>query len=135
VPNGATGGQAVPDGKQIQKITAEGLVYLDDDGNERFIDFAAIHASNVKKRTSPEYLEKVKELNQWDDEGEKQHLKRLEKWREVAERNILGDPWGTAPYIEFHTEPPIRFEFATQDEFRTVRTAIEQFGWRTTDLT
>jgi hypothetical protein len=131
-----TGGQAVPDGKQIQKITAEGLVYLDDDGNERFIDFAAIHANNVKKRTSPEYLEKMKALNHWDDEGEREWLEDVHEWKDVADRHF--DGFGTIagfPYIEFHTEPPTRFLFATQDELYEVVHTLRRFGWRTFDVT
>jgi hypothetical protein len=125
------------DGKRIQSITADGLVYLNDSGDEEFIDFSACYSYYFKRATSPEYIERLKDLNpqtQWDDERVKKYVERRTKWREIALRNIIGDPWGTAPYLEFYTEPCIRFEFATEDEYRETRYLIEQYGWRTHDL-
>jgi len=125
------------DGSRIRSITAEGLLYVDDDGREHFIDFAECYAYYVRKTTAPEYIEQIKELNpqsQWDEEGINKYIQKRVAWREVALRNVLGEPWDDGPYIEFHTEPGIRFKFSTQEEFYKVRYAIEQFGWRTFDL-
>ncbi|MCC7446077.1 MAG: hypothetical protein IT324_01610 [Anaerolineae bacterium] len=110
---------------------------MDDDGREQYIDFAQCYAYYVQKSTSPEYIERMKELNpqmQWDKEGINKYIQKRVAWREVALRNVLSEPWADGPYIEFYTEPRIRFKFSTQDEFYKVRYAIEQFGWRTFDL-
>ncbi len=125
------------DGKQIRNITAEGLTYLDENGNETFIDFAACYTNDLNKSTSPSYIEHMKELNpqsQWDDEGIQKYIEKRTRWKEIANRNVLGKPWADGPYIEFHTEPPIRFDFATADEYSEVRYTIEGFGWRMFDL-
>ena len=125
------------DGKQIQNITAEGLLYLSDNGDELYIDFSACYKNYLEKVTSPQYIERMKELNpghQWDSEGIRQYVEKRIAWREVANRQILGPPWADGPYIEFHTEPPTRFNFSTEDEYRKVRYEIERHGWRTFDL-
>src|SRR5262245_35766050 len=123
-------------GEQIQNITADGFTYLDEDGNKKFIDFSLCYENYLKETTSPEYIARMKELNpqsQWDDDGVKKYIERRTKWRGIGERNVLAKPWADGPYIEFYTQPRIRFDFATEDEYRKVRYAIEQFGWRTFD--
>lgn len=125
------------DGKQIREITAERLTYLTDDGTEAFIDFAMCYANYFRKMTSSDYIDTHKKLNprdHWDDKDIKAYFRKVLAWREVARRNILSKPWGDGPYIEFHTEPPTRFDFASEDDFRKVRYEIEQFGWQTFDL-
>jgi len=79
----------------------------------------------------------MKELNprsQWNDEDIKKYIEKVNQWKEVGRRNVLGVPWADGPYIEFHTDPPLRFEFATVDDYAKVRYLVEQFGWRTMDL-
>jgi hypothetical protein len=52
----------------------------------------------------------------------------------VAVRNIIGDPCGTAPYMEFLTEPMTKFVFNRKENFRELRWLIEEKGWLTFDL-
>src|SRR5258706_15551861 len=122
------------DDKQIKNITADGLWYVDETGNDLFIDFSACYGNYLQMVTSPEYFERMKELNpqsKWDEESIQKYIKRRTAWREVAKRNILGPPWADGPYIEFHTEPPTRFDFSSEDEFRNARYEIERYGWGT----
>jgi len=125
------------DGKQIREITAEGLTYQTENGDKVFIDFAVCHANYVQNMVSPGGIERMKELNprsQWNDEDIKKYIEKVNQWKEVGRRNVLGVPWADGPYIEFHTDPPLRFEFATVDDYAKVRYLVEQFGWRTMDL-
>jgi hypothetical protein len=118
------------DGKQIKHITPEGITYLDDEGNEQFIDFTECYANYVKKKTSPEHWEWMKQHNNWTDADWEHYLKRIENWKEVAVRNIIGNP----AYIKFHSNPQIYFAFATEQEFVDMYISIGRVGWRTFDL-
>ena len=124
-------------GKQIRDIKAEGLTYVDDEGNEKFIDFAVCLDNYFRKVTSAQYIERMKELNpqsQWDEEGIKNYIASRRRWREIANRCVLGKPWSDGPFVEFHTEPSIRFDFDTEEEYGHARSHIERFGWKTFDL-
>lgn len=118
------------DGKQIKDITPEGLSYIDDEGKEQFINFSECYASYVQKSTSPEYWERIKRLNNFTDADWDDHLERVQLWREVGKRDMIGNP----AYMEFNTTPPTRFTFATWDEFLETQQTIERAGWQTFDL-
>jgi hypothetical protein len=120
-------------GKQIQKITSEGLIYLDEKGEERFIDFLACYEKELQRFMNPDNLKRIQDINGFNAEQLEQSIQRHKEWKVVADRSIIGEPIGTAPYIEFYTEPLIRFEFDTKDEFQKVRHSIEQERWRTSD--
>src|SRR5688572_11161498 len=100
------------DSKQIISITKDGLSFLDDDGNEHWIDFAECYQNFLQET----------------------HALSIERWKQVGVRNILTPPWAEGPYIQFHTNPPIRFQFATEKDFYEVRQAVESGGWFTMDL-
>ncbi len=105
----------IVNGTQIRDVTPDGLWYIAETGARVFIDYADCHAKYVKKTTTAEYIEHMKELNpqsQWDEEGIKQFIARRIAWKEIGRIQVLGPPWDDeGPYIEFHTEPPIRFKF------------------------
>lgn len=122
------------DGQRIHNITAEGLTYLKDDGSVGCIDFVECYERYIAEFMEPENLKRFQEANHLDNERLKQSIQRRKEWKEVAARNAVGEPWGTAPYIEFYTEPRTRFEFASKEEYWEVRSATEQGGWRTHDL-
>jgi hypothetical protein len=125
------------DGQRVKSITAQGLLYSNDDGTDTYIDFLACYNNYLQKVTSHEHIERMKELNpgfQWDTESIKDYIKTRTKWREIAKRNVLGPPWDDGPYIEFYTEPPTRIKFATQAEYGAARYVLEGAGWRTFDL-
>jgi hypothetical protein len=121
------------DGNRIKHITPEGITYLDDEGNEQFIDFAACYANYVKQKTSPEYWERIKQLNNFTDADWERYVQRIKSFKEIGNRNVLEMPWADGPYIEFHTDPPIRFKFDTQEEYRKVISAIRHTDWITFD--
>jgi hypothetical protein len=127
----------IVDGKQIQHITADGLSYLDEDGHEEYINFIACYEHYLREATSPEYIERIKMLNQqmdWDNEGVKKYVEKRTRWKEIAMRDVLTAPWADGPYIEFYTEPPVRFNFETKEQYSKIRSEIEGFGWKTFDL-
>lgn len=123
------------DGQRIQNITAEGLTYLKDDGSEGFIDFVACRERAFAGFTEPESLKQFQEINHLNDEQLNESIQRRKEWKYVGDRSILGEPWGSAPFIEFYTDPPIRFEFATEEEFHSVLDVMRHNHWRTHDLT
>jgi hypothetical protein len=127
--------------KQIRDVTSDGVRYVDDQGLEQFIDFAACYDRYVMLRTTPQYWERVKQLNNYTDADWNGYVRRVKNWWEVGSRNILGDYKNEDgqtvfgfPYIEFHTDPPIRFVFEDKGEWHTVRNIIEAAKWRTFDL-
>jgi hypothetical protein len=121
------------DGKQIQEVTAEGIRYVDDSGNEQFIDFEACYQNYVRRRTSAEHWEGFKQLNHLTDADWDDHVEWVKSHKLVGARNILG--CGGSPFLEFYTEPPTRFEFTVLDEFHRVCYLMRKVGWHTNDLT
>lgn len=128
------------DGKRIQSITEKGITYLDENGAEKFIDFAVCSENDIRKHLQPAYLARYKELNKLTDEDLENAIEKFKQSKVVADRNILGTPtednvWGNGiPYIEFYTEPPCRFEFENEKAFRHVQYTIAEWGWMTFDL-
>ncbi len=66
----------------IKNVTQDGLEYIDENGNTKFIDFKICSQNSAELLNNPKY---------------------------VAQRNILGNPWGTPPYMEFFTKPLTKF--------------------------
>ena len=109
--------------QQVKELRQDGIVYVDDAGNEQFIDFEACYQRYLAWQLRPEYLEAMKTLNQMTDERFEAYVHRLKdpRWRFIADRNILGDRnindeyiREGSPYFKFYTDPSIRIEFATQ---------------------
>jgi hypothetical protein len=84
--------------------------------------------------TIPEYWERHKRGNRLTDADWENHVERVKHWKEVGIPDIGGMLGTGRPYIQFHTEPPIRFEFATEEEFQQAQGAIRRARWKTTDL-
>ncbi len=79
----------------------------------------------------------MKELNpqsQWDDEGVNRYIETASNRKEIGRRQVLGAPWDDGPFIEFYAEPPIRFNFASVDEYHAAAYTIAEFGWMLFDL-
>jgi small subunit ribosomal protein S1 len=91
----------------IKNVTQDGLEYIDKNGNTKFIDFKICSQNSAELLNNPKY---------------------------VAQRNILGNPWGTPPYMEFFTKPLTKFIFNSEENFYELRGQIEQTGWLTFDL-
>ena len=104
--------------KEIVEVTLNGINYLDEEGNQKFIDFESCHQNNlmdIKKRLDSQYIDEKKEF--W------------EKAKYVGVRFALSDP----PAIEFYTVPRIHFVFSTRVSLYEVLVAIKKAGWRTND--
>ena len=91
----------------IKNVTELGLEYIDENGNPKFIDFKICRQNSVEILNSPEF---------------------------VAVRSIIGYPYGTAPYIEFFTEPLTKFVFNRKEIFRGLHMQMKETGWLTFDL-
>lgn len=91
----------------IKNVTEFGLEYIDEKGNTKFIDFKFCSQNSNNLLNNPKY---------------------------VAQRNILGYPWGAPHYMEFFTEPLTKFVFDSKEKFYELRGQIEQTGWLTFDL-
>ena len=123
---------------QIQNITSSGLVYTDEDGNEARIDFSQCYANYIERNSQPEYLKQMRESNHWNHADKEEYLEGLKEWREVAAGSVDGFRWSDSPVngpcLEFYTQPPVRFVFASEDKFYEGWGTLKRFGWRTIDL-
>lgn len=122
------------DGPQICEIRPDGIEYVDDDGQLQYIDFATCHENYMKHFTSSDYRERMKTLNKLTDDEIDEHVERVRAVKMVGARNILGRPVRDGPYIEFYTQPPVRFDFQTEDSYYEVLINIHKLGLRTEDL-
>jgi len=104
------------------------LIYLDDSGKRQTIVYQHCYDNYFAKWTHPDFWEQFKNWNQLTDDDYDEHLERLKERREIAMRDI------TQLYIEFHTQPPVSFEFATLDDYYNVLRPISEIGWMTFDL-
>ena len=104
--------------KEITNITSDGINYVDEEGNQQFIDFQSCHQNNLmdrEKRLGGKYTDEEREF--W------------QRAKYVGVRFALSDP----PTIEFYTVSRIRFEFPTKDRLYEVLVGIKKAGWRTND--
>jgi hypothetical protein len=122
------------DGNRIKDVTTEGLFYLDAEDQLQYIDFAACYANFVRQMTEPDYWEHYKEINRLTNADWERHLQRLERWKEIGSKQPLTSPWADGQYIQFHTDPPIRFKFATVKEFQEAGGTILETRWKLMDL-
>ncbi len=104
--------------KEITDITPDGITYVDEEGNQQFIDFETCHQNKVME---------VKHYkgSRWTDKDE-------EIWQSmkyVGKRFALSDP----PALEFYTIPRIHFEFSTIESLTEILVGIRNAGWRTND--
>lgn len=104
--------------EEITSITSDGITYIDDEGNQQFIDFESCHQNYVmdtEKRRGLISPEEQKEL--------------YEKHKNVGIRLTFRVP----PAIEFYTLPRTHLEFPTRERLYEVAYKIEKAGWRIRD--
>ncbi len=117
---------------QILEIIPNGIIYIDENGNEGFIDLVECYHNYLKRQLAPEYIEKVRHLNHWGDDEKKleRYIKQVKERKEVGKRGLLEDP----PFICFYTEPPVCFEFDSFEEAKSIEIQVwEAGGWHTFD--
>jgi hypothetical protein len=123
----------IMDGSQIKSVSAEGLSYIDQAGEEIFIAFSDCYENYVKRRLTPEIWQRYQELNRKYADDWDSYVAWVRERHEVGIRQVLTPPWADGPYIEFHTEPPTRFQFRTEEEYSQVLLVIHEAGWQTFD--
>lgn len=119
-------------GNQIRRMTKDRLWY-EEDGLEQFIDFEDCYNNYVQKSLSPETWENIKRVNQKTEDYWAEYEQRIRQYKYIADRQILTPPWDDGPYIEFYTNPPIRFKFAKENEVQKIRIFLQRSGWQTFD--
>lgn len=114
--------------KNIIEISSEGLLYLNEVGEKQFINFAGCYQRYLDQWNDPDNVRRFKEANPaFKDEQLDASLETIRKKKEVGWRDF------SSLYIEFYTEPPIRFDFSNLDEFHRVEGLVRKAGWRTFD--
>src|SRR5690349_2932683 len=95
--------------KQITRVTADIIEYVDDDGEARVIDLAQCAGNWLKHHPDFET-----------------------KWRKVGWRGLCRYP----PVVELSTEPPTRFRFASMNEaYAVLLGPLRKLGkWHTFDF-
>lgn len=115
--------------ENIIEVTSEGIRYLDENREEQFIDFAECYQRYLDGLNDPEHIKGFKEANPTrSDEELEANLNYCRSLKKVADRDF------TVPYIEFYTQPRIRFNFPNRDEYDEVIWGIRKAGWRTYDM-
>jgi hypothetical protein len=112
--------------KKIKNITPNGITYINELGEDNFIDFKKCNENWIQYRKRTENL---------NDETVEQ-IKKSDRY--VGQRNICSDH----KFIEFFTYPKFtRFEFQETAErqdseklFSNLKNSITLAGWTTLDL-
>ncbi len=99
------------DETNIVELRDDGIVYIDDEGVQQFIDFEACYQR---------YIVMVRQI---------QGREPISGWKEIARRDIINR------FVTFHTEPPTRFDFSTEEAWQEVVDHVYKIGWHTFDLT
>lgn len=117
-------------GKQIREIMPQGIFYTNENGEEKFVDFAECFENHLR----------------WSLSSYTTTQRRAEFYKQSKDVGIVNyygdfDPGGddgssvsTPPYIEFHDKLGTRFEFESQDECTAVHESIREKGWYLFDL-
>lgn len=116
---------------RIQRVSTEGITYLDPDGHLQSFDFETCYQNWQNQWMNPEGLDEMRRNNNFDEQQLADYIERRKLWPEVGERNAIGHP---RPYIEFHTIPPVRFYFKDYKAFRKIADEVMKAGWQTFDL-
>jgi hypothetical protein len=96
----------------IKSVTPKGIVYINSDGKEDFLDFTSCHSHYLNTFQSVSSREQATES------------------RRVGQRALSNKP----PYIEFFAMPLIRFEFDFVNDCHQLRHLVRKTGWTTMDL-
>ena len=117
------------DAKHLREVMPEGIHYIDESGDAKFIDFAMCFENFIKLYVDVGITpSKVRE--------------GMRKSKQVGVINYIGDIQTyndfemdfSAPYVEFYTNSEIRFEFANHSECANFHEQLRMVGWYVFDL-
>lgn len=106
---------------KVIEITKEFLVYLDEYGSEKKVDFKECNENWLKYRKRSENL------------SNEEIIKICDKDKCVGQRDIDASPC----YIEFFTRPFTKIKFIGEDaenQFMDTMKSIWENGWNTLDM-
>lgn len=125
--------------EQVKQMGKTGITYVDDKGDEHFIDFEACYHLNVKRKLSPEYIKKLRKLN--TDFDEAHHTRIVKGIKEIGQRNVTGESFSSdkldigLPYFHFYSDPQTLLKFADEEEYREYIYIIgSETDWFLTDI-
>jgi hypothetical protein len=98
--------------KTVLTVTHEGITYVDDDEESKFIDLIACNKNWIERQQGA-----GKKINAAD-------------LTYVGYRNVAAK----RPFISFLTEPATKFEFADEDEYWKLWEALSISKWGAIDL-
>jgi hypothetical protein len=118
------------DSNRIVSISADGIVYLDDNGDRLFLDFVECYDAYLKEALSASIMTAFM-------------AEVMRSMKLIGEINHLGDilellPTGAVtsrPYAEFYDKQLTRFEFANQAQCGDFHQQITELNWSVFDLT
>jgi hypothetical protein len=117
------------DSKQIQEITAEGILYIDNDNNKKFIAFEDCFNTFLKWELSVSIITEKK-------------AEFIRSMKQVGEISYIGEnfePWITEstsvnrPYVLFYDNQLTRFEFSEHNECAEFHQRVTETGWNLFD--
>jgi hypothetical protein len=107
--------------ENILSITVSELLYRDNEGNQKVIDFQECYQRWLKRELS--YQKNNSESSSFPN--------ATSEWKEIGERDALDTP----PYIQFYSKQRIQFDFASYEELTAFRMKLWELGkWTTFDL-
>jgi hypothetical protein len=112
---------------QIRNITADGIVYTDKDGAEKFIDFETCYNNYLSEFLRPERIEYRVGLSpaHYNEGDAAKVIDDIRSCREVCVRD--GNVW------QFYTEPAVLLIFDNQEKKFEMLYALSEYGWATFD--
>jgi hypothetical protein len=114
--------------KQIQEITTQGIIYIDNEGNKQLIDFTDCFNTFLKWELSAPVV------TEW-------MAKAVRMSKQIGEINYLGDIDDIGSeifnphYVMFYDDQLTRFEFSDQDECSEFHQRMMESGWSVFDST
>ena len=114
---------------QIQSITPDGMHFIDEYGEARYIDFYECYQNFAQQDINYDLFRKSNAEKQMSDEEFRVYFEENRLYACVGGRNSID------LYIEFYTDPVTRIEFDNTGELFDFATEILRAGWWLTDYT
>lgn len=112
---------------QLRDVRAEGIIYTDKDGSEKFIDFETCYNNYLSEFLRPERIEHRVGLSpaHYNEGDAAKVIDDIRSCREVCVTD--GNVW------QFYTEPPVLVVFGDNEKRFEILNTLGEFGWATFD--